>query len=119
MPILKNARRAIIDDRKLTRYVLSPTHPRGRDKARIFKSTLGYDRASRAGLIEQIRCAILRHEAVFVRRDRFGHHYRVDLTLEGPRGVARVRTGWLYDRGSDVPRLTTAFVLRSTPPAQR
>lgn len=119
MPILENARRALIDQRKLTDYVLNPVHPRGRDKARIFKSSLGYDRASCAGLIEQIRRAILRHEAIFVRQDRYGRHYRVDLTLTGPRGTARVRTGWLYDRGSDVPRLTTAFVLRSTAPAQR
>ncbi|MGH6921564.1 MAG: DUF6883 domain-containing protein [Geminicoccaceae bacterium] len=119
MPILRNARHAIIDERKLTNYVLSPTHPRGGDKARIFASTLGYDRASCAGLIEQIRRAILRHAAVFVRQDGYGRHYRVDLTLEGPRGAARVRTGWLYDRGSDVPRLTTAFVLRRTGPARR
>jgi hypothetical protein len=35
MPILKNARRAIVDERKLTAYLLNPTHPRGRDKARI------------------------------------------------------------------------------------
>ena len=119
MPILKNARHAIVDERKLTAYLLNPTHPRGRDKARIFKSALGYDRASSKGLIEQIRRAILRHEAVFLRQDRYGRHYRVDLTLEGPRGTGRVRTGWLYDRGSDVPRLTTAYVLRSSAPAER
>jgi hypothetical protein len=119
MPILRNARHAVIDERKLTDYVLNPAHPRGRDKARVFRSTLGYDRASRADLIEQIQRAILRYEAVFVRQDRYGRHYRADLILEGPRGAARVRTGWLYDRGSDVPRLTTAFVLRSTGPAQR
>jgi hypothetical protein len=35
MPILRNARRAIIDERKLMAYVLNPVHPRGRDKARI------------------------------------------------------------------------------------
>lgn len=119
MPILENARHAIIDERKLMAYVLNPAHPRGRDKARIFRSTLGYDRASCGGLIEQIRRAILRHDAVLVRQDRYGRHYRVDLTIEGPRGTARVRTGWLYDRGSDVPRLTTAFVLRSSGPSQR
>jgi filamentous hemagglutinin len=58
MPILRNARRAIIDERKLTDYVLSPSHPHGRDKARLFRSILGYDRAACADLIEQIRSAI-------------------------------------------------------------
>ncbi len=115
---LKNARNAIIDERRLTAYVLSPTHPRGRDKARIFRSALGYDLANCGELIEQIRRAILKREAVFIRHDRYGRHYRVDATLDGPRGTARVRTGWLYDRGSDVPRLTTAFVLRGTAPAE-
>jgi hypothetical protein len=35
MPILKNARQAIVDERKLIAYLLDPSHPRGRDKARI------------------------------------------------------------------------------------
>jgi hypothetical protein len=112
VPILKNAHRARIDERKLIEYVLNPAHPRGRDKARLFKAVLGYDRASSATLIEQIRRAIRTHEAVFLRRDRHGRHYRVDLILAGPAGSAHVRTGWIYDRGSDVPRLSTAFVLK-------
>jgi hypothetical protein len=94
--------------------VLDPSHPRGRDKARIFRSVLGYERAYSADLIEEIRHAILTHEAVFVRQNRYGRHYRADLTVKGPRGATRIRIGWLFDRGSDVPRLTTAFVLRST-----
>jgi hypothetical protein len=112
MPILKNADRAVIDEDKFTHYVLNFTHPRGRDKARIFKATLGYEHRNYRRLIEQIRRAVGVHEAVFVRQDRYGDHYRVDLSLEGPRGKAQVRTGWIYDRGSHVPRLTTAFVLK-------
>jgi hypothetical protein len=72
MPIRSNAGRAIIDERKLTHYVLNPAHRRGRDKARIFKAALGNDRSNFARLIEQIRIAILAHEAVFLRRDRPG-----------------------------------------------
>lgn len=86
MPILRNARHAIIDERKLMAYVLNPAHPRGRDKARLFKSALGYDRANCADLIEEIRRAILCHGAIFVRQDRYGRQYRADLTLKGPRG---------------------------------
>lgn len=111
--MLKNAHRALIDERKLVEYMLNPAHPRGRDKARLFKAALGYDRARSAHLIEEMRRAILTHEAVFLRRDQHGRHYRVDLILAGPAGTAHVRTGWIYDRGSDVPRLSTAFVLKS------
>jgi hypothetical protein len=49
-------------------------------------------------------------EAVWLRDDLYGRHYRVAMMLQRPTGTARVITGWVYDRGSDVPRLTTAFV---------
>lgn len=112
MAILQNAHKAIIDERKLIEYVLNPAHARGRDKARVFKARLGYDHTSYADLIAQIRRAIFSHEAVFLRQDRHGDHYRVDVTLQGPAGSAWVRTGWIYLRGDDVPRFTTALVLR-------
>ena len=37
--------------------------------------------------------------------------WRVDMPITGPRGTATVRTGWIYEEGQDVPRLTTAYVL--------
>jgi hypothetical protein len=111
MPVLRNASRAVIGAHKFTNYVLNLAHPRGRGKARAFKAALGYDRTNYTRLIEEIRRAILLQDAVFLRRDRHGDHYRVDLAVAGPCGTAQVRTGWIYDRGSDVPRLTTAFIL--------
>jgi hypothetical protein len=113
MPILENAARAIIDPRKLLDYALDPRHPRGRDKARVFRSALGYDRSNRSELVESIRRGILVHEAIPVFEDRYGRHFRVDIPMTGPGGTATVMTGWIYDRGSDVPRLTTALVLRT------
>ena len=32
----------------------------------------------------------------------------LDLPIEGPKGKALVRTGWIYDKGVDFPRLTSA-----------
>ena len=109
--ILPNADRAVIDPRKFGSYALNPSHASGRHKARVFQAALGYDRTNIADLISRIRLAILQEEAVLVRHDPHGEHYRVDVIIEGPKGSARVQTAWLYDRGSDVPRLTTAFVL--------
>ena len=37
---LPNANRAVVDVRKLRDYCLNAEHPRGRHKARLFKSTL-------------------------------------------------------------------------------
>jgi hypothetical protein len=119
MASLKNAHQAIIDQRKLHDYTLNPRHPRGRAKARVFKSALGYDRSNCADLIAAISKAVVSRSAVFLRQDHYGCHYRVDLTLEGPQGTAQVRTGWIYQRGSDVPRLTTAYVLRGAGQTRR
>lgn len=40
MPKLPNAERAILDIRKIADYCLSPEHPRGRHKARVFRDAL-------------------------------------------------------------------------------
>ena len=110
MPVLKNAARAIIDPRKLTDYLLSPDNQRGMHKARIFRAALGYTRQNHRDLIAAIHDGIIINQAVFVREDRYGRHYRVEMILTGLKGSAPVVTGWIFDRGSDVPRLTTAFV---------
>lgn len=111
MAILKNADRVIIDKRKLLDYLLNPNNDRGMHKARVFRAALGYTRLNYDDLIKAIRDGIMVGEAVFVREDRYGQHYRVELTIAGPRGTALVATGWIFDRGSDVARLTTAFVI--------
>jgi len=41
MPWLPDFENAFIDQRKLKGYCLSPSHPRGRHKARLFRETLG------------------------------------------------------------------------------
>lgn len=110
MPILRNAERAVIDRRKLLDYLLNPANPRGAHKARVFRAALGYTSRNHEGLIAAIRDGIMAHDAVLVREDGHGEHYRVEMTIIGPQGSALVVTGWIIDRGSDVPRLTTAFV---------
>ena len=110
MPLLKNAALAIIDPRKFTAYCLNHMSEDGRHKARVFKTALGYDLSNHHELIDAIRKGILKASAEYVREQPGGTMWRVDLEIVGPAGAAIVRTGWFYDRGSDVPRLTTAFV---------
>ncbi|MGH7818267.1 MAG: DUF6883 domain-containing protein [Candidatus Binatia bacterium] len=38
---IPNADRAVVDPRKLRDYCLSPIHPRGRHKARVFAAAVG------------------------------------------------------------------------------
>jgi hypothetical protein len=111
MPILNNAYVAIIEPDKLTRYCLDLSHEDGRHKARVFKTALGFDQSNADDLIRAIRTGIIVHEAEYVGETRHGLLWRVDLPLAGPGGSATVRTGWIYEKGRDVPRLTTAYVL--------
>jgi hypothetical protein len=107
---LVNGDKAIIPSDKLTRYALDPNHPRGGDKARVFKAALGYDQSSYGGLDKQIRVGIQREHAEPGASNEYGSQFSVDIPVTGPAGSAIVRTGWIYDKSSDVPRLTTAFV---------
>lgn len=110
--VLKNADRAIIDPEKFTGYCLNPDHEDGRHKARIFAAKLGFDRSNYTELIASIRRAIVVTTAESLGDTAHGSLWRVDIPIVGPRGAAVVRTGWLYEKGKDVPHLTTAYVRR-------
>lgn len=112
MPILENARTAIIEPVKFIDYCLNPHHGDGRHKARVFEAVLGFDQSNFADLIAAIRTGILTEEAVYLGETAHGLLWRVDLPIAGPNGTATVRTGWIYEKSQDVPRLTTAYVLR-------
>ncbi|WP_162198688.1 DUF2341 domain-containing protein [Methanosarcina sp. 1.H.A.2.2] len=108
LPNFKNAK---IDSRKITDYALNPNNPVGSNKARVFKSALGYDRSNADDLIEQIYSKLPESQANVGKLDRYGQRYTVDMAITGANGnVATVRTGWILDAGSDSPRLTTLFV---------
>jgi hypothetical protein len=111
MPILKNARIAVIERAKFIRYCLDPAHEDGRYKARVFKSALGFDHANADDLISAIRSGIMTQEAEYLAETAHGFLWRVEMPIAGPGGAATVRTGWIYEKGKDVPRLTTAYVL--------
>jgi hypothetical protein len=49
---LPNAEKAVVEVRKLRDYCLSPEHPRGKHKARVFASALGLTRED-AGVLRE------------------------------------------------------------------
>jgi hypothetical protein len=112
MSILRNADRAIIDERKVRDYLLNPLHARGGHKARIFAAALGYRRFDHARLIGHIRQGILTHEAVRMDAVPYGERFRVDISIVAPARSAIVRTLWIIRTGEDVPRLTSAYPIK-------
>lgn len=110
---LPNHEKAIIDERKLIAYALNPNHPIGGDKARRFKSATGFDLSNVDILMQLITDNLAINQSVKALLDKHGQRYFVDMQLTGPAGQAIVRTAWIVDIDSDVPRLVSAYVKES------
>ncbi|MFB2976963.1 DUF6883 domain-containing protein [Microseira sp. BLCC-F43] len=91
--------------------VLIGEHDEGKHKDRLFLSILGMT-AENAEELRQILLEVVRsHEAQLGRRDEFGQRYILDFTLEWQDRSARVRSGWIIERDSNMPKLTTCYPL--------
>ena len=109
---MPGAERAVVEVAKLASYCLSPSHPWGRHKARVFALRLGLTRSD----VFLVRTTLL--EAVATRADAepgpvdgFGARYVLDFPLAGPKGVALVRSVWIVRTGENCPRLVTLYLI--------
>jgi hypothetical protein len=108
---LPYAENAEVDIRKLRDYCLNPNHDQGKHKARLFSSILAMT-ADDAEDLRQILLEVVKtQEAQLGRRDQFGQRYTVDFMLEWQGMTATIRSGWMIEHNSDVPRLTTCYPL--------
>jgi hypothetical protein len=103
---LPQAERVEIDVRKVSDYLLSPVHPVGRFKARVFKA-LGFDQATPDAFVAEVRRIAGEGEVAEVQDFAFGRKYTVPGELKGPRGAARVVTVWMQAVGREDVRLVT------------
>jgi hypothetical protein len=107
MPMLPNADRAVVDERKITEYLLSRTHTYGAAKAAFFEQ-FGFSAAD----WRQLRDTLFAHA-----RDNmvdrhystaFGEVYEVIGPLATPDGrKPTVLVAWIVRPGEDFPRLVT------------
>jgi hypothetical protein len=108
---LAHADRATIDvKRKVAGYALDPQNEVGKNKARVFKSVLGYDQSNYGPLVDQIRDGIKNQTAVPGQVDKYGVRFSVDVPVTGPAGSGQVRTSWIYRPNSEAPDLTSMRV---------
>ena len=102
---------AILDIRKMEDYCLSPSHPRGRHKARVFREALDLERSDAAWLRDVLLDAARSSEVSEVAVDAWGTHWRLDATIRRHGKSAVVRTIWIVRTGELVPRFVTCWVL--------
>lgn len=108
---LPNAENAVVDIRKLRDYCLNPEHNDGKHKARLFSSILGMT-ADNAEELRQILLEVIQTQEVRLgRKDGFGQRYTLDFTIEWQNRNATLRSGWIIEHGSEIPRLTTCYPL--------
>ena len=108
---LPGGEHAVVEIAKLRDYCLSPSHPRGRHKARIFAAVLGLAQADAEFLREELLRAAREADATAVDADQYGERYILDFEITRNDRRAVVRTAWIIRRGEGFPRLTSCFVL--------
>jgi hypothetical protein len=101
---------AIVDRQKLTGYCLSPEHPRGKHKARVFARVLGFTVEHADELRTALLAAAANADAQPGVSDQFGDRYVIEFEIRGPAGTGVVRSLWIERRGERAPRLTSCFV---------
>lgn len=108
---LPSGQAAIVDRQKLVDYCLNPEHPRGKHKARVFATALGFNAENADQLRALLLAAAATEDAQPAASDRYGDRYVLDSNMTGPNGAtAVVRSLWIIRRGETAPRLTSCFV---------
>ena len=110
-----NSITAAIPQQKLQGYLLNSNHPRGKDKARVFNSVLGYHYENWDKLSDKFFDGLQTSVIASVEKTRYGIKYKVPMRIVGERGKSMVvNTVWQLDDGSSVTRLvTTTFDKRT------
>lgn len=108
---LPNGESSVVDPPKLSGYVLSTTHLRGRNKARVFASSLGLTALDALLLARELQRVAVECECVLGAVDRYGQRYVIDFQLTVRDRSAWIRSSWLVAEPGGTPRFLTCYVL--------
>jgi hypothetical protein len=101
---------AVVELEKLTEYVLSPEHPRGKHKARVFQAACGFTIENAELLRQQLPAAARDGEATERVADQYGRRFVIEWNVVGPTGEATAISAWIVRHDEDFPRFVSAFV---------
>lgn len=109
---LPHAQDAIVSERKILEYLLSPAHPDGWGKAKFYELH-GYHTTEWEALAADLKKHAEDNEVSRFERDRHRSKYVVDGPILTPSGrTANLRVVWAIPSGEDTPRLVTAYPIR-------
>lgn len=107
--ILPHIDRIRLEQTKVTDYLLNSAHPDNGGKAAFFTGW-GFTTADWTSFAEAILGMAAGSKVVDRVQSKWGLKYVVDGPLNAPNGTTPpVRTVWVVDVNSDVPRLITAY----------
>lgn len=107
--VMPNAAQAATPEEKLAGYLLDPEHPKGKDKAHVIESVLGYSKENWPEFSEKLFREIQKSPVSKVTTTKHGTKYTVPVIVYGKKDrFLRLNTVWQTDTGSNVPRLITA-----------
>ena len=109
--LIPHAENAVVDIKKLCDYCLNPEHSVGKHKARLFRSLLGMTAENAIELRQILLSVVKTHEVKLGRRDKFGQRYTLDFTLEWHNRSAIIRSAWIIETHSIIPKLTSCYPL--------
>jgi hypothetical protein len=103
-----------VDLVKLRDYCLSETHPRGRHKARVFRSRLGLTAGDADFLRQTLLDAVRVHQGDLRATDvdEYGQRYVLDVEMTtATGGTVIVRSVWIALASKDLLRFISCYVL--------
>jgi hypothetical protein len=104
---IPNSDRAVIEQSKLTEYLLNTEHKRGGAKAKLLIQC-GYSLDNWQELEADIRKFHLTVDVSLIKETTYGTRYEISANLLTPiNRQLLVRTVWQIDKGTDFPRLIT------------
>lgn len=105
---LPNGDQAQLGD-KLERYVLNPQHPKGKDKAPLFKNRLGITLENKEVLEKALLDVAISQEAIIYKQDHYGTQYDIKFLMSTEVSTSLVISCWIIRTDEDFPRLTNAY----------
>jgi hypothetical protein len=109
MDKIPNRENAIVEDLKVTAYLLNPEHDEGGSKANFFLS-FGFDRTS----FEPFKIALKNHAVqrniAAEKPNEYGTKYELICQIETPdNSNPCILSVWIINNGTEEPRLVTAY----------